>query len=299
MMNFIAHLVLYTIFFSSRIPNSSALPMQADSAETGPEIINERKLGIKIFAPYAVAMDIDSGKILYEKEKDLQTSLASITKLMTAMVFLENNPGWDKPVIVKKEDIKDGGALTLAPGDKVTVKDLFSLSLIASSNEAANALVGSTGLAMDEFVKKMNLKAKTYGLEYTYFVEPTGLEPANISTAYETAIVAREAFKNKEIRDALKTKSIAVSIIGSKKQVIGKSTDKLLDSFVNDKKQDFEIIGAKTGFIQESLYNFTAEVKKNGHSIIISILGSKTDDYRWAESKGLIDWVFSNFRWPK
>lgn len=298
MLNFIAHLVLYSLFFSSQIPNTSLAPKNANNTKLGPQIINEKKLGVKITAPYAVAIDIGSGKVLYEKEKDLQTPLASITKLVSAMVFLENNPGWDKKITIEKGDISDGGQILLSPGDTILVKDVFSLSLITSSNEAMNALARSTGLEEKQFVQKMNQKAKSLGLEYTYFIEPTGLEPANISTAYETAIIAKEAFSRKEIQDAVKMKTYTAALLHPKKRVVGKSTDKLLDSFVNDKEYQYEIVGAKTGYITESSYNFAAQVKKDGHDIVIVILGSQTDNARWVDSKGLIDWVYTNYLWP-
>lgn len=299
MFNFIASLILYSLFFSSQASTNGAILGVKISQVPGPRMINENILGVKISAPYAVIIDSESSKILFEKEKNLQTPLASITKLMSAMVFLENNPGWDISVIVQKDDIRDGGVIALAPGDTISVRDLFNLSLITSSNEATNALARSSGLSMDEFVKKMNQKAKALGLEFTYFIEPTGLEPANISTAFETAVMARQAFKQKEIRDAVVIQSFTAKLLNSKKRIVGKSTDKLLDSFINNKEFNYSIVGAKTGYIKESSYNFAAEVEKDGHRIMVVVLGSASDDDRWKDSKGLVDWAFTNFYWPE
>lgn len=285
---------------SSQIPFDTAMPVKAQiEVNSSPVRVNEKNLGIKITAPYAVAIDVLSGKVLYEKKKDLQTPLASITKLMTAIVFLEKNPGWDTIVTIQAEDIKNGSQIYLFAGDKVDVKDLFYLSLISSSNEATSALVRSTGMTSQEFIALMNKKAKDLGLTHTFFVDPTGLEPANISTAYEISVLAKEAFSKKEIYDVVQKKTYSMDVMNTRRQINAKSTDKLLDSFINDKNLNFEITGAKTGFIEESLYNFTAQVKKGGSSVIIVLSGSKTDEDRWAEAKGLVDWVFSNYEWPK
>ena len=105
-------------------------------------------------------------------------------------------------------------------------------------------------------------------------------------------------FDKKEIRDAVVLKSFTAKVLNSKKRIVGKSTDKLLDSFINNKDLDYTIVGAKTGYIQESAYNFAAIVEKNNNRIIVVILGSLSDDDRWKDSKGLVDWAFTNFHWP-
>ena len=127
MLNFIASLILYSLFFSSPVSMNGVVLGEKISQASSPRTINENILGVKISAPYAIVIDSESSKILYEKEKNLQTPLASITKLMSAIIFLENNPGWDVPVTVQKDDIRDGGLITLAPGDMISVRDLFNL----------------------------------------------------------------------------------------------------------------------------------------------------------------------------
>ena len=135
------------------------------------------------------------------------------------------------------------------------------------------------------------------GVEYTYFIDPTGLEPANISTAYEISLLADRAFQEKDIINVVQKKEYEFQVLNTKRRVIAKSTDKLLDSFINSKENNYAIVGAKTGYIEESLYNFVAEVRRDNHSIILAIFGSKTSDDRWNEAKGLSEWAFSNFRW--
>ena len=262
-----------------------------------PAIINQNSLGIDMSAPYAVVLDKKSKKILYEKNKNLQTPIASVTKLMTALVFINHNPGWKTKIKIESSDFHPGNNLILRVGDDVTVKDLFYLTLIPSSNEASMALVRSTGMSINEFVREMNSTAQKLGLEYTYFIDPTGLEPANISTAYEISLLADRAFQEKDIINVVQKKEYEFQVLNTKRRVIAKSTDKLLDSFINSKENNYAIVGAKTGYIEESLYNFVAEVRRDNHSIILAIFGSKTSDDRWNEAKGLSEWAFSNFRW--
>lgn len=298
MFEFFANAILYAIIFTFQPPYPiSVLPEIQMMKETGPELIRPESLGIKITAPYAIVVDSMSGAILYEKNKLLQTPAASITKLMNVVVFLEHNPGWEKKVTIQKDDIRDGGFVVLLSGDTVKIRDLFYLTLISSSNEAAIALARSTGLTSAEFVEEMNGKAKKLGLKNTFFIDPSGLEPANISNAYEISKFALEAFRFTEIREAAQKETYHTTVLNTKRKVAVRNTDLLLSSFVNDPQHRYKIIGAKTGFLNESLYNFTAQVTKNNKSIIVVLLGSKTDSDRWDEAKGLIDWTFSSFRW--
>ena len=103
-----------------------------------------------------VALDAVSSKIFFEKNAGEPRSIASITKLMTALVFLEHNPGWESVYKIKAEDKREGGKIYLFTGESVKVKDLFYSSLIASDNVATIALVKSTGMSEEEFVKIMN-----------------------------------------------------------------------------------------------------------------------------------------------
>ncbi len=289
---------MYSLLFSMNVSTNSGYYMDAMQKNAdSPAIINQNSLGIDMSAPYAVVLDKKSKKILYEKNKNLQTPIASVTKLMTALVFLNHNSGWETKIKIESSDFHPGNNLILRVGDEVTVKDLFYLTLIPSSNEASMALVRSTGMSINEFVREMNNTAQKLGLEYTYFIDPTGLEPANISTAYEISLLADRAFQEKDIINVVQKKEYEFQVLNTKRRVIAKSTDKLLDSFINNKENNYVIVGAKTGYIDESLYNFVAEVRRDNHSIILAIFGSKTSDDRWNEAKGLSEWAFSNFRW--
>lgn len=298
MFDFLTNIIMYSLLFSMNISLNGEYYLDAMQKNVdSPAIINNNSLGIDISAPYAVVLDKKSKKVLFEKNKKLQTPIASVTKLMTALVFLNHNPGWETKLKIEPSDFRPGNHALLRAGDEVTVQDLFYLTLIPSSNEASMALVRSTGMSMNAFIEEMNSLAKKFRLEYTYFIDPTGLEPANISTAYEISLLADRAFQQKDIIHVVQKKEYEFQVLNTKRRVIAKSTDKLLDSFINNKENNYVIVGAKTGYIDESLYNFVAEVRRDNHSIILAIFGSKTSDDRWIDAKGLSEWAFSNFRW--
>jgi len=299
--DFLFQLLFQTIFAAepAHLPAAQeagqAVAVQADA----PTKIDSRTLGIEITAPYAVVLDAKTKAVLFEKNRNLQTPIASITKLVAAMVFLDNNPGWGTMVTVEPEDMRPGGQVYLLSGDTLRVQDVFSLSLISSSNEATITLARSTGLPLREFVNEMNAKVRGLGLESTYFVEPTGLEPANISTAYEIALLAEAAFAYDDIAQVSQQKFHSFRILNTGRNVFAASTDKLLDSFINDANENYRIVGAKTGYINESKYCFTTEIERGGNAILITVMGSETAEDRWQEVKGLAEWAFSSYQWPE
>jgi D-alanyl-D-alanine carboxypeptidase len=124
----------------------------------------------------ALVLEKRTGNVVFEKSAGEVRPIASLTKLMTALVFLEYNPGWDKIVTLEKTDFVGGATLWLKKGDKVRVKDLFYAMLAGSKNNAAEALVRSTGLKREKFIELMNEKAQNWSLSNTIFYDTTGLD---------------------------------------------------------------------------------------------------------------------------
>lgn len=275
------------------------MPSERPADLAGPQKINPENIGVELTAKSAVVLDAKSGKILFSKNAGEARPIASITKLMTALVFLDHNPGWEKVVAITEDDQRVGGIIYLAPGGKVTVRDLFNLTLISSTNEAAVALAKSTGLELVEFVNLMNAKAAELGLQNTKFVEPTGLEPGNVSTAYELSQLARAAFSQPEIVEATAKSRYNFSLANSGRKIIAYSTDDLLGSFLNDENFGYRLLGAKTGYLNEAGYCLTSQIIKGENPIIITLLGSQTEKDRWQEAKGLAEWTYENYEWPQ
>ena len=255
-----------------------------------PHKINTDSLGVKISAQASAVMDKDSGAILWQHNAEEVRSLASITKLMTALVFLENNSGWHNVITMEQRDEIAGTPPRVKRGEQVKVRDLFYTTLIASDNTAAKALVRSTGLSEEEYVIAMNNKAEELSLANTFFADVTGLSEGNKSTALDILHLAQAALSQEDIR-AVTSKRVYnfTSVSGQAHRIY--STNKLLDSYLN-------IAAGKTGFITAAGYCLVSEISEiDGHNIIGVVLGSETHDDRFQDLKILSAWILDNFTW--
>jgi D-alanyl-D-alanine carboxypeptidase len=275
----------------------SALPVSAP-AHAPEKIVGKdgrESLGVKTTAPKVYAVDERSGMTLYGVAEDAQVPLASITKLMTARVFRSRGIEWEKKITMDKV-FPDGGVAYFADGDEVTVRDLWKAMIVGSSNTAALALAKATGLSEADFADEMNAAAAGLGMKSTRFVEPTGLDEKNVSTAKDIAILARASFADPEVAAASAIPYFdLLKISGSTKRVV--STNKLLGSFLN--KRPYGLLGAKTGYIDESGYNIVLSVMREGAApITVVILGSASNESRFQEAKSVAYWAFQNHRWP-
>ncbi|NCN99563.1 D-alanyl-D-alanine carboxypeptidase [Candidatus Falkowbacteria bacterium] len=229
---------------------------------------------------------------LFSKNADEIQPIASITKLMTALVFLENNPGWDKEYKIKAEDHVSGGRLNLFLGEEVTVKDLFYTSLVASDNGATVALAHATGLSEEEFVSKMNLKAKHLGLVKTSFSDPSGLSDADVSTAREVAWLASAALERPEIREATSRAEYRFQTLNGADKFI-ESTDYLLFS---EESGPLKILGGKTGYTDKAGYSFVGLWQnQDGKEFISVVLNSQGRNDRFLDSRQLANWVVAAY----
>jgi D-alanyl-D-alanine endopeptidase (penicillin-binding protein 7) len=233
---------------------------------------------------------------LFAKNADTVQPIASISKLMTALVFLDNNPGWDKIYEVSDADNIAGGHLNLFLGDRLTVKDLFYTSLVASDNGATMALVHATGLSEEQFVAQMNDQARKLGLLNTHYQEPTGLSDNNLSTAREVAIFAQAAFARPEIRQATTLPEYKFQTLdGRAKDII--STDYLLSGTTRGALQ---VLAGKTGYTDPAGYCFVGLLKgPDGREFISVVLNSDSKNERFIASEELVNWVINSYNWNK
>lgn len=241
-----------------------------------------------------IVLDSESNEILFAKNIGTTTPIASITKLMTALVFLDHDPAWDKYYTIKEEDRRNGGKIFLYLGDRVKIRDLFRTSLIASANTATIAMVHSSGLTEDEFALKMNEKCRDLGLENTSFADVTGLSSDNISTAYEVAEIVRAAMGKEEIRrTTLKDGYSFFTGNGTEKNIT--STDDLLLDFPYNK---IDILGGKTGYTESADYCFAGYFGRGEDKVISVILGADAISDRFEYTKDIIDWTYKSYIWP-
>ncbi|MBU1075188.1 serine hydrolase [Patescibacteria group bacterium] len=244
-----------------------------------------------IQAETAIAIDERTGKVLYELNADKEWWIASLTKMMTALVFLETEPDFDEVFAYSSEDNAIGGKLYVSDGETMTVRDLFYSMLVGSANNAANAIARSTGMTRDEFVAAMNKKAADLGLANTVFGDPSGLSLDNRSTVTDYAKFMQTVTDRFEILQATTAPAYSFTTInvGSVHNI--KNTNKLLDS-------GYYFLSCKTGYLDESKYNFASRVKnEDGDEIITVVLGTDSDWARWQETSELIDWIFANYQW--
>jgi D-alanyl-D-alanine carboxypeptidase len=260
-----------------------------------------RDLGVVVSASGAMVLDRDSGAVLFAKDADSERPVASLTKLMTALVFLDTSPDLSKTIEIDPSDHRSGSIEYFISGEKVTLNDLLHASLVGSSNTATIALARSTGLAPEEFVKKMNEKARAIGMSNAVFVEPTGLEEGNRGSASEIAILASAAFANPVIAEAATTGVYTFAPIDAKlktRRAI-KSTDLLLNSLLN--QGNYKIAGAKTGTLgEETGYHLAVAVKNSeNRSLLTVVLGSESNQARFQDAKALTYWAFDSYEWPR
>jgi len=297
--NMIEFIIATILLLNPILPSAAATTdyFSFDNQNIGPQKVENGNLGVKLTASNFFVQDTDSEKVLYSQKENEKAPIASLTKLMTALVFLENNPGWEKTVIMEQIDETQGAYPHIYRGESVTVANLFNTMLVSSDNNSAKALVRVSKLSAAEFIVQMNEKAKENGLKNTKFFDVTGLSSKNISTASEISELLMLALEKEEIKNALTKKGYNFSILNNEKSRSIYTTNRLLESFLNSDGHGYEIIGGKTGFLPEAGGCLAVVVEKDGHKIISVILGSDNMETRFEDMKALVDWIYLNYKW--
>lgn len=240
----------------------------------------------RIRSKAALAVDIEKGEILFEKNMEKQLPIASLTKLMTALIFLEQNPNLDDTATIILSDAKFAGRSRLRVGETLTLKDLLHASLTCSNNRATKTLVRVSGLSFEGFVIRMNQKAEEIGLENTCFYEPTGLDENNQSTALDCARLLSFALTDSVIASVTSKKIYNFTSVYRKRkrshQIV--NTNKLLLS-------SLDVKGGKTGYNGASGWCLGTLVEdKDGTKIAAVVLGAPTKLARFREARSIIKW---------
>lgn len=281
---------------------SSGLPPAAVRVPPPPPIaykVRPESVGIDVTAKSAVVADAASGQELFSKDADRVQPVASLTKLMTALVISEMGLSFEEEMTIEADDLRGGGVEYLLPGEVVTVRDLWFAALVASSNTATAALVRSTGVDEATFVRRMNEKAVMLGMQTAVFVEPTGLDTGNQASARDMLILARTAFAMDRIRQAVTLNEFVITPKqpkGDPRRVL-KSTDQLLGTFLT--REPYAIRGGKTGSLGDAVgYHLAVAVSyENAHQVFVVTLGSATPTDRFQDAKALAVWTFDTYAW--
>lgn len=240
-----------------------------------------------INAQAAVVVEESSGRVLYEKNANQKRSIASTTKIMTAIVALENADVDEEVIISKRAAGIGGSAIGLQSGQKFTLREMLYALLMASANDAAIAIAEHIGGTVEDFSKMMNIKAASLGMDRSNFVSPHGLDRDNqYSTAYDMALITIEALKNPLFAEIVSTKS---SYIPGHNLY---NTNELLGSCPG-------VDGVKTGYTGKAGRCLVTTVKRGDMRLISVVLGSPTNTARANASRDLIDYCYESFSMHK
>lgn len=266
---------------------SAFLPPRKIDEDLGPNDIAARG---------ALIMDVSTKRVLWQKNPDVQMPIASITKLMTALVYLDHQPegGLQHVHTLATEDNTPGGKeLNLPEGEKLTTFDLLRSSIVGSDNDTAMALAHSTGYSNQVFVGLMNEKARMLGMKHSSFTEQTGLSAKDISTPHDIALLAAEAFSQPDIAEPARMVQHQQETVDTHHFSRVYTTDQLLYD------KDLTITGGKTGYTEEAGYCFVVQAQVSGtdRQVIAVVLGTATEQARFDEAKKLLLWSFAHYDW--
>ena len=241
-----------------------------------------------VYARNAVVIDPATDRVLFEKQSLQTVPIASLTKLMSAMVFLEQKPDLRRMAEVTTAEIRGAGHTRLWNRERVALYDLLHMSLMNSDNVATRVLARESGLSADAFVARMNEKACEMGLANTRFAEPTGLDQRDVSNAVDVARLLQAAAGHYLIREVTTTPTyIFVGEYPGRRGTIARrheivNTNRLLRS------NRYEFSCSKTGFISESGYCVATWVRDRGRDLIAVVLGAPTNATRFADIVRLV-----------
>ena len=249
---------------------------------------------LQLASSKALIINQNTGEVLFAKNTNQPTPIASITKLMTAMVMLDAKLSQNEVIEISDEDIDylKGTHSRLTIGTQMTRGEFLQLALMASENRAASTLAThySGGRAM--FVRAMNAKAHLLGMENTHFADPTGLDSENVSTAEDLAKMVQAAYQYAEIRAATTTADRQVYLDGRTYPVLFKNTNGLV------REGDWEIGLSKTGFINEAGRCLVMQATIAGEPMIVVLLDSNGKLTRIGDANRIRKWMEYNMPTP-
>lgn len=241
----------------------------------------------------AVVMREADSKVLWNKNGEKVSPLASLTKIVAAQVFLDTKPTLSTVVTYLKQDedynykyCKPGESakLKVKDGETMTLENLLYSALVGSANNAVESLVRNSGLTRDEFIARMNSKAQEWGATSTFFIEPTGLSENNMSSPLDYAIITKEAFANPLIQKISTTYKYSFSTINTKEKHNLTNTNQLISG------NKYNIIGSKTGYLNEARYCLMTRIKTALGNLIIVNFGSDNKNNNFSDNEKLINY---------
>jgi serine-type D-Ala-D-Ala endopeptidase (penicillin-binding protein 7) len=265
---------------------SESLPVinENDYNGTGALILSSSK---------ALVINQNTNEVIYAKNTNTPTPIASVTKLMTAMVVLDSGLSLNDMVTVTEEDrdYLKGTSSRLAIGTQLRRDELLHLALIASENRAASALSGAYPGGRAKFVSDMNIKAMSLGMMHTHFEDATGLNSDNVSTAEDLARMVKAAYQYRQIREITTTATYDIYLPNRSSATRFNNTNLLVR---NHDENDWQIGLSKTGYISEAGRCLVMQAKLVGEPVIIVLLDSEGKYTRIGDANRVKKWVEHN-----
>ena len=252
-----------------------------------------------LVANAAIVMDAASGQILYEKNSQEKKYPASITKILTVLIALEHNVDFNATVTMSENAIwgveRDSTLIGLDVGEQVTVKDLVYATMVKSANECAYALAEYVAGDIESFAKLMNERAAEIGCKNTHFVTPNGLhDEDHYTTAYDMALITKEALKNETFREIAGTLNYTVPATN-----LTEETRPLWNGnkMINPAEPYYYEYceGGKTGYTMKANNTLMTFAKKDGLELICVIMDCDGAKYAYSDSKALYNYCFNNY----
>ena len=242
-----------------------------------------------VSAQSAILISGDDGTVIFEKNSHERLAMASTTKIMTALLTLEEAERAGDPVIDITEEMvrEEGSSMGLQAGNRLTLTNLTSGMLLASGNDAANAAALYLGESQEGFAKLMNARAREIGMEETNFVTPSGLDDdEHYSTAYDMALLGREAMMNDEFARIAGSSALQVEFIEPEQRVSYTNHNKLLRIYEG-------CIGIKTGFTKKAGRTLVSAARREGTTLIAVTLNAPDD---WDDHTAMFDYGFETVK---
>jgi D-alanyl-D-alanine endopeptidase (penicillin-binding protein 7) len=240
----------------------------------------------------ALVLDTSNASVLYSRHADVAVPIASITKLMTALVVTDAGQPLDEELAIGTEDrlFGKGTSSRLVPGTRLTRADLMHLALMASENRAAHALGRNYPGGLEECVRAMNAKARELGMLSSHFVEPTGLSDENVASPEDLSKLVLAAAKVPQIREFSTDGDYAVRV--GRHMMQFRNTDSLVN------KPDWNIVVQKTGYISEAGRCLVMQTVIDNRSLVIVLMNSFGKRTRVADARRVRQWVEATLQHP-
>lgn len=221
--------------------------------------------------------------------------IASLTKLVTALIVLDTHPNWSAEYTLKNEDQRYGNIIYIYPGEVVTVKDLWVASLLASDNTATEALIQAVGLNDEMYPQKVEELAKKLNINSDLrLIEPTGLNPDNQASARAMATIVNAALSQPDIQKTLLLDKYEIITQKGRRQLVT-NTDGFIQGSVAI-PDSWQILGGKTGYLDEAGYCFAALWRNDqGEELVTVVLGAPTKEGRFTITKDLLDFITEKY----